>query len=183
MGSRDETLVDRWLRRLKNSPVVAVLIVAGVVVSAVAAFWQGLPASWKDSVSASAARPSAGPDNGWLFAGYLDPATERLWASPPHVRVVRPSGAPDRSYPIRIGDVVTPTSPRRQVIVGFQSSGTEHVLTPPVELREVIQAEDYTGRVLRPGEQFEVADVEVSRIPGGDPSVWLRLVPYTPPGE
>jgi hypothetical protein len=179
MSGKDDTLVDRHLRRLKNNPLIATIVVAAIAVSSVLAFWNSLPVEWQDKLWPAAQATPQRPDNGWLFAGYLDAGSARLWASAPRAKVVRKSGAPDRPYPIRKGDVVTPTSARPQVIVGFRTSGTENVLTPPPQLVEVISAErDYTGRMLKPGELFEVADVEVSSVPGSDWSVWLRLVPY-----
>ena len=65
----DETLTDRWIRRLKNNPVVAFVVVAGFCMAAIFAFWNQLPpelrsraGGWFSDVTRTAQNPSRSSD-------------------------------------------------------------------------------------------------------------------------
>ncbi|SRR5260221_14377649 len=183
MAEQQDTLVDRLLRRLKNNPVIAILIICGITLSGASAFWERLPRSWRDWTQEhlptrhDAARPNL-PENGWVFAGYLDKGNLSVWSTDERVRIVRVSKAVDRPYPIRIGDVVRPLRPLPQVIVDYRTLGTQNQLTAPWKLTEVIRkSEDFTGKLLTPDTDYEVLDVAVSQLPDHDYAVWLRVAP------
>jgi len=175
------TLTDRWLRRLKNNPVIAAIIVVGVCVAAVLTFWREIPREWRDwisdwFVSRDASDPQ--PDMGWVFAGYADHSNELRWASPARVRLVAPSGGADRPHIFRTGDVVQPLEPVHQVIADYRTAGTLHQMEPPWMITEEIRkSEDWTGRVYDPATRLEVLDVSVSQIPDHDWAVWIRVRP------
>lgn len=123
--------------------------------------------------------PSEAPDNGWVWAGYLDRSNHTRWATGPFVSVVQRSEAISRQYPIRVGDLVKPIHDLKQVIVGYQDQGERNVLAPPPSLVSIIDPErDYTGRVWMPENVLLVMDVQVwSAAQDSDPVVWLRVIP------
>jgi len=183
MPEASDTLVDRLLRRLKNNPLIALLIVLGITVSATGAAWNNLPRSWRDWIGDHSAtrQPVAAPlypENGWVFAGYVDASDQFRWSSEQRIKIMRPSNGGERPHIIRVGDVVQPLRPIPQVIVDFHTHGTQNQLTPPWQITEIIRkSEDFTGRTYAPDEQLEVMDVSVSQLPGQDYAVWLRVNP------
>ena len=183
MTESDMTLVDRILRRLKNNPLVAGIIVFGIIVSASGAFWDRLPRPWRDWLVDQRPGPEVAPrpnypENGWVFAGYVDKDDPQQWSSEQRVVLTRRSAGRDRPDIIRAGDVVRPLRPIPQVIADYRARGAEHQLVSPVEIVEVIhKAEDFTGLIYTPDTELEVMDVSVSQLPGRDYAVWLRVAP------
>lgn len=178
----DHTLTDRWLRRLKNNPVVAALIVIGISVAAILSFWDHLPTGLRDWVGDMFhSRPESTqtqPSMGWVFAGYADKNNELRWASPARIRLVHASGAGDHPHMFRAGDVVQPLQPVPQVIADYRTAGTLHQMDAPWTITEVIRkSEDWTGRTYPAGKDLEVLDVSVSQLPDADWAVWLRVAP------
>ncbi len=47
-----ETLVDRWIRYLKNNPVIAAVILAAMILSAIGGLYKALPSSWTAGIVA-----------------------------------------------------------------------------------------------------------------------------------
>ncbi|RYE37945.1 MAG: hypothetical protein EOP21_13065 [Hyphomicrobiales bacterium] len=177
----EPTLTDRWLTRLKNNPIVAVLIISGISLAAVFSFWGQLPPGvreWAGGRLAPSSEESSAPEMGWVFAGYADKANELVWASPARIRLVNASGGSDRPHMFRVGDVVQPIEPVHQVIANYRTAGTLHQMTPPWEITEVIRTkEDWTGRIYGTDIQLEVLDVTVSQLPDSDWAIWLRVKP------
>ncbi|PTS73657.1 hypothetical protein DBR17_18045 [Sphingomonas sp. HMWF008] len=182
MTEQRETRTDRLIGQLKDNPVVAASIVAGLAISAIASFWTGLPQSLRDTVvGVFVTRPKVSyPEGGWVFAGYADKDDHLSWATEQRVALVRPSRGRDRPLIFRVGDIVQPRRPVPQVIADYRTKGTTEQLTAPWQVKEVIhKADDYTGRIYTPSEQLEVMDVTESQIPGQDYAVWLRVAPIT----
>lgn len=177
----DDTLTDRWLRRLKNNPVVASAIVIGISVAGVFTFWSQVPREVRDWFADRL--PSQGetagiPAMGWVFAGYTDQNNEFRWASPARVKLIQASGATDREHIFRTGDVVRPLEPVQQVIADYRTAGTLHQMKPPwMVTEEIRKKEDWTGRIYDTSMDLEVLDVSVSQYPDHDFAVWLRVQP------
>jgi hypothetical protein len=181
--TENTTLVDRWLTRLKNNPFIAVIILAGICISALSVFWDSLPRDWRDWLSSHIpgqernSLPST-PESGWVFAGYVDKGNELQWASEPRLRLMKPSGGNDRPHIFRVGDIVRPLKSIPQVIADYRTHGTQNQLIPPWRIVEEIQkSEDFTGRHYGPDADLEVMDVTVSQLPDHDFAVWLRVSP------
>ena len=179
--SMDKTLTDRWLNRLKNSPIIAALIVAGVSLAAIFTFWNQVPRSIRDWVGDRLhlrSETSTAPEMGWVFAGYTDSTDEFRWSSPARVRLVSASGGNNRPHIFRAGDVVQPIEPVSQVIADYRTAGVLHQMEPPWTITEVIRKqEDWTGRVYDTQTRLEVLDVSISQIPDSDWAVWIRVRP------
>jgi hypothetical protein len=177
----DDTLTDRWLRRLKNNPVVAAAIVLGVTLAGLFTFWSQVPREvrdWFGDRLPSKGETVEAPAMGWAFAGYVDRNDEFRWASPARVRLVEASGATDREHIFRVGDVVRPLEPVHQVIADYRTAGTLHQMEAPwMVTEEIRKKEDWTGRVYDTRTDLEVLDVSVSQYPGLDFAVWLRVQP------
>ena len=177
----EETLTDGWLKRLKNNPIIAVLIIAGVGLAAIFSFWNQLPRGLRDWVSdhiSSSSGQVESPNMGWVFAGYADKDNELRWASPARIRLSQQSGGADRPHIFRVGDIVQPIEQVHQVIADFRTAGLLHQMESPVYITEEIRKkEDWTGRVYDVGTDLEVLDVSVSQVPGLDWAVWLRVTP------
>ena len=121
------------------------------------------------------------PDNGWVWAGYLSRSDAKVWASGPFVDIASYSGATDRPYPIREGDVIRPKKDLPQVIIGWASTQADNVLSAPPKLtHDIDPARDYTGKLLTSTMTYLVMDVAVGGDPGQDLAVWLRVIPGSP---
>jgi hypothetical protein len=175
------TLTDRWLRRMKNNPFVAGIIILGISLAAIFTFWNQLPRPLRDWVGdhfVSRNPSDALPDMGWVFAGYADNQNELRWASPARVRLVEQSGGAGRPHIFRTGDIVQPLEPVHQVIADYRTAGVLHQLDAPWTVTEEIRKrEDWTGRVYDIDTRLEVLDVSVSQIPDHDWAVWIRVKP------
>jgi len=182
-GEQDTgTLVDQWLRWLKNTPITAAIIVAAISIGATGTLWKSLPDEWKClSCLLGDSDAYAGlPNNGWVYVGYLQKNDVKHWAQPSKVDIVTMSDAPDRDYPIRAGDIVRPKMALPQVIVGYADTEIENTLiAPPILTGEINPKRDYTGRMLNQKAHYLVNEVYVAGFPDHDFVVWLRLTPWT----
>ncbi|MER9495678.1 hypothetical protein [Mesorhizobium sp. M0006] len=120
---------------------------------------------------------------GWAYVGYLD-KSKKVWAVGPFVNIASYSGSPDRTYPIRIGDVVRPRKNLPQVIVGYASTGTANDQKAPPSLTNTIDPKrDYTGSLYLSTNTYLVNDVQVWSNPDADSVVWLSLTSGDPDPE
>lgn len=174
----DASLADRWLKGLKNNPVVAAFIVLAACASGILAFYSQLPAPVQSIVTDALPHKDATATNGWAWAGYLDKHDTQAWATGPFVTLVRKSGGLQREYPLRSGDIVSPNKDLPQVIVDYRTRKNDNVLVAPSSRRAAIQpADDYTGAKFKAGNSYLVADVAVNAFRDHDFVVWLRLIP------
>jgi hypothetical protein len=58
------TLTDQWLRRLRNNPIVAALLVVGISIIALSTFWHALPGQIQKIVDGFFSGPSPPSGNG-----------------------------------------------------------------------------------------------------------------------
>lgn len=174
-----ESLADRWLRAIKNNPIIAAVIVAAGIIGSTASFYSALPASWVKYIAIILHLDlDQRPTNGWAFVGYLDQNDLNSFATPVKIEMVTASPA-TRQFPFRIGDVIRALSDMPQVIVDHRDHGTANVLIEPPRLRnEIIPASDYTGLKFQKGQEYEIADVKVAAYPMQDAAMWVRLVPH-----
>ena len=180
LSDPNATLLDQWIRKGKNNPLIAGLILILTAILFVLPFWDRLPRSFRDWFSTAIPVLHSGtvlfPDTGWVFAGYVDRADELTWASDQRVTLIKPSAAGQREHVFRNGDIIQPLKPVPQVIVDYRTRNTQNQLTPPWQVTEVIRkADDFTGQVYGTETRLEVMDVSVSQLPDQDFAVWLRV--------
>ena len=171
----DATLVDRWMRRLKNNPIIAVIILIATIAAAAGGVYKELPTEWTAGFARLFDRTPRATE-GWANVGTLDPSDRHRW-SHVDIDVVEMSGGSARPYPVRAGDIVRPRIGLRQWIVGYAEHGTRDILIAPTLDDYRTAKQNLTGATYAAGEKFEVAEVSVMSVSGQDDIVWLRLIP------
>jgi hypothetical protein len=171
----DGTLLDRWMKALRDIPIVALAMLTATIVGGVGAFYKELPAEWRAGVAALLDH-SPRATEGWAMVGSLDPSDPHRW-SRGDVIVVQQSGGLARPYPVREGDIVTPRVDLPEWIVGYAEHGERDRLTAPTLEDVKSPKRNQTGAKYAAGAQFSVAELRVLASPGQDDMVWLRLVP------
>lgn len=174
-GPKVQTLADRYLIRIQNHRIVAVLLVAGTVIGGVAKF--------TDSVSKVAesipkllhlgiTSPPIPGDSGWLLLGDLDPSGSN-YVRGPFFDIYRSSYS-DKSLIPRIGEQLRLTAERNVIIAGYKKSGLAAQNVPPWTLN-VLTDSDYTGVKLPKGSVVEVRSVSLGSFPFQTAVVWVRV--------
>lgn len=174
-SEKSNMLVDRYLDRLKNYPLVAIIIVVTFILGGVAQFTDSItkiagvvPNVFHSSVPL----PAIPGDSGWLLLGDLDPSGDRYVRGP--YFVVNNSNYPDKALTPRKGELIRLLAERNVVIAGYKTSGLANQFTAPWTLN-VLSDADYTGVKLPKGSVIEVRDVALGSYPGQPIVVWVRV--------
>jgi hypothetical protein len=170
------TLADRWLNRLRNNRLTAAAIVVGVLVSAVATFWNALPEVVRDDVAHWLHPELALPgDTGWIFVGYYN-GDSGAFIEGPKVEVIN-STMRARHFYVELGDTIRLKNPTKVYIVDYMPGRkTNKKLLPPIE-KGVISSADETGVTLPAGTELIVRDISRgawARNPNA--AIWARVV-------
>ena len=174
-SEKSKTLVDRYIERLKNHPVIAVIVVATVILAGAAQLTDSITkiASIFPSVfHPSVPLPAIPGDSGWLLLGDVDPSGERYVRGPFYA--VEKSNYPDKSLTPRKGELVRLSSSRNVVIAGYKTTGLANQFVAPWTLN-VLSDADYTGVKLPKGAVVEVRDVGLGSYPNQPIVVWVRV--------
>lgn len=170
-----KTLVDWHLDRLKNHPLVAIVVVVAIILAGIAQITDSV-AKIAGVVSnvfhPSVPLPAIPGDSGWLLLGDLDPSGERYVRGP--FFAVENSNYPDKALTPRKGELVRLLTERNVVIAGYRTSGLANQLVAPWTLN-VLSDADYTGVKLPKGAVIEVRDVGLGSYPGQPIVVWVRV--------
>lgn len=178
-GQRDKakSLTDIYIEKLKNRPVIAVVLIAVAVVvglaqltDAISKLKTALPEVFRPAV----ALPTIPGDSGWLLLGDLDPDGKRYVRGP--LYETEKSAYPDKSLTPRKGELLRLSAERNVVIAGYKNTGLAQKFTPPWQLN-ALSDPDYTGVKLPRGSVVEVRDVSLGRFPGQPIVVWARVAP------
>lgn len=170
-----KTLADRHLDRLKNHPLVAIIVVATAILAGVAQFTGSI--ATMAGIASSVFHPSVPlpvipGDSGWLLLGDLDPGGERYARGP--FFAVENSNYPDKALTPRKGELIRLLAERNVVIAGYKTTGLANQLVAPWRLN-VLSDADYTGVKLPKGAVIEVRDVGLGSYPGQPIVVWVRV--------
>lgn len=174
-SQKAQTLVDRLLDRLKNNPLVAIVVVMTVILIGVAQLTDSvtkIAGVVSSGFHPSVPLPAIPGDSGWLLLGDLDPSGERYVRGP--FFALENSSYPDKALSPRKGELVRLLTERNVVIAGYKTSGLANQLTAPWTLNVLSEA-DYTGVKLPKGAVVEVRDVSLGNYPGQPIVVWVRV--------
>lgn len=174
---KPKTLVDRHLERLKNHPIIALLVVAATVVAGVAQFTDAvskLAVALPSFMVASVPLPAMPGDTGWLLLGDLDPDGAKYLRGP--LYEVHTSSYKEKSLTPRKGETLRLLAERNVILAGFKTTGLAQQFRPPWQLN-VLSDADYTGIKIPKGAVVEVRDVSLGSFPGQPIVVWVRIGP------
>ena len=173
----DGTLVQRWKTRLENNPIVAVLIIAVAVVTAVAGVYNLVPAELKQRWGLESTPAPA--SEAWAIAGSVVRGNPQLW-SRANVDIVERSAASDRKFLVREGDIIEPRVKLDAWIVDFKTSGKSKLWRLPSSATIEAPTENQTGASFAAHGQFDVLSVTLATSRGPDDILWVRLKPHNP---
>ena len=173
---------DLWLKRLKDNPAVATLIVVATVTAAVVGFWNQVGPSVK-SLYQNEAKPTVTPtpglsklpgDTGWIFVGYYSENTG-AFIEGPYVELTN-KNLKIRHHFIEVGDNIRTKRPTKVYIVDFQETGSAKKLVSPTT-KGVISANEETGVLLPARTELIVRDVSRGAWPGNpNTAIWVRVI-------
>jgi len=170
------TLVDGWIARIKNNRVIAVLIVIGIVLSAVMGFWKELPEPITHYMEHLFRPPLALPgDTGWIFVGYYNEPTG-AFIEGPKVEIIN-STMRARNFYVELGDTIRLKNVTKVYMVDYAPDrSTTKKLVSPIE-KGVLSSSDETGVALPAGTELIVRDVSRGAWPGNpNTAIWVRVV-------
>ncbi len=172
---KSKTLADQYIERLKNHPVIAVIVVitvtlvgAAQLTDSIAKIASNFPSVFRPSVPL----PVIPGDSGWVLLGDLDSNGERYIRGP--LYSVEKSSYPDKSLTPRKGELVRLLSERNVVIAGYKTTGLANLFVAPWTLN-VLSDADYTGVKLPKEAVVEVRDVALGSYPNQPIVVWVRV--------
>jgi hypothetical protein len=171
------TLVERYITRLKNHRLVAILLIAVAVVGGIGQFTDAVSKianTIPGLLRSSRELPALPGDSGWLLLGDLDPKGERYIRGP--LYQVEKSSYPGTFLTPRKGERLRLLAERNVVIAGYKATGIEKLLVAPWTLN-VLSDADYTGIKLLKDSIVEVRDVSLASFPGEPLVVWVRIGP------
>ncbi len=192
------TLFDRYVSRLKNHPIIAIVVVAAMIIVGIAQFTDAVSkivAALSLSVNSTKDLPTIPGDSGWLLVGELYPTyaksdegpffNEYGWLAvdpdPKDVYVRGPfyktenSSYPKKSVVPRRGELIRLIADRNVIIAGYKTNGLAQQLMPPWKLN-VLSDADYTGVKLPKGVVVEVREVSLAANFSKQPTVvWVRV--------
>lgn len=174
MSDTERTLVDRITSRLKNNPVIAMIIVVGIAIGALGTFWKSLPENWTSVVTGVISTKPV--DNGWLFLGYQNHNSRVYWSEGPYADLVSTLDS-DPIDPFPIGSRIRLNHKRELIIVDYGKTGAKLAYVSPPSVHGILSHADRTGAILEPGLELTVRDVWIGSFPGHDLAVWVRAVP------
>jgi len=172
---KSKTLADQYIERLKNHPVIAVIVVASAILVGVAQLTDSvakIASSFPSIFRPAVALPVIPGDSGWLLLGDLDLNGERYIRGPFYS--LEKSGYPDKSLTPRKGELVRLLSERNVVIAGYKTTGLANQFVAPWTLN-VLSDVDYTGVKLQKEAVVEVRDVSLGSYPNQPIVVWVRI--------
>lgn len=174
-SEKSKTLVDRYIDRLKNHRIIAVIVVAAMVLAGAAQLTDSIariaglfPRVFHPSVPL----PGVPGDSGWLLLGDLNPNGERYIRGPFYA--VEKSNYPDKALTPRKGELVRLLAERNVIIAGYKTTGLANQFTAPWTLN-VLSDADYTGVKLPKGSVVEVRDIGLGSFPNQPIVVWVRV--------
>lgn len=176
-GYKAPTLVDKYVTKLKNHPVIAVVVVVGMAIGGVAQFTDALSKvvvipPW--SAHPAKDRPVIPGDSGWLLVGDLDPSAVSYVRGPFYK--TEKSSYPTTSVVPRKGELLRLLAERNVIIAGYKTNGLARQFMPPWQLN-ILSDVDYTGVKLPKDSVGEVRDVSLGSFPSQPVVVWVRVAP------
>jgi len=174
MSNLEPTRVDRAIRWLKNNPIVAPVIIAGICLTAIGATLNSIPEPLKNYVFSVFSFNKV--NSGWVFLGYLNSNDMVYWDEGPYATLVGTS-PPDPTRPFRPGNVIVLNHDRELIIVNFKDEGTKEFYSAPGSVHAKLHASDHTGSIVKAGTELLVRDVWIGHFPGADYVVWARVTP------
>ena len=171
VSEKPKTLVDRYIERLKNHPVIAVIVVATVILAGAAQLTDSIT-KIASVFHPSVPLPAIPGDSGWLLLGEVDASGERYVRGPFYA--VEKSSYADKALTPRKGELVRLSTERNAVIAGYKTTGLANQFVAPWTLN-VLSDADYTGAKLPKGAVVEVRDVGLGSYPNQPIVVWVRV--------
>lgn len=171
------TRFDSYTAKLKNHPVVAVLLVFVAIVGGIAQFTDAVSKVTTPILNLlhpAKELPALPGGSGWILLGDLDQKGEHYIRGPFYK--VEKSSYPDQSLIPRKGEQVLLTAERNVVIAGFKTTGLKQLHVPPWTVNVLTDA-DYTGIKLSKDSVVEVRDVSLGSFPDQPLVVWIRIAP------
>lgn len=177
IAEKARPLADRYTEKLKNHPIVAILVVATTVLIGVAKFTDAVtklanivPGIFKPAV----VLPPIPGDSGWILVGDLDPGGTRYVRGP--LYEIDKSSYLEKSLTPRKGEQIRLNAERNIIIAGYKSTGLAKQFMPPWQLN-VLSDNDYTGVKLPKNAVVEVRDIGLGNFPAQPILVWVRVAP------
>jgi hypothetical protein len=174
---KSQTHYDRYVARLKNHPLIAILIITSAVIVGLAQFSESIT---KLGVAIGALSektvtlPPIPGDTGWIFLGYINRESKKYEGRT--LYRIEHSTYSDQSEVPRNGELLHLLAERRVVIPSFKTSGLQQRFVPPWQLN-ILSESDYTGVTLPLNSIVEVRDVGLGSFPGKSIAVWVRIAP------
>ena len=173
---KEPTQVDKYLTRIKNHPLLAIIIVGAITIGGIAQFTDAISklvrlVPWSLSTVTLPVMPG---DSGWILVGDLDPNAEFYVRGPLYED--EKSSYSETSIVPRKGELIRLLAERNLIIAGYKTDGVNKLFMPPWQLNILSEA-DYTGIRLHKDSVIEIRDVSLGSFPGQPIVVWVRVAP------
>ncbi|MBU1053998.1 MAG: hypothetical protein KKC46_09235 [Proteobacteria bacterium] len=171
---QDETLVDKFIKKLKNHPITSVLLILGIIIIAIGNFADSIDKIMKRlPAKGSYIKPENLPgETGWILVGDIDLKNNK-YIRGPLFEIVKSNYTKKDIIP-RKGELIQLTSDRNLIIADYKINGLSKIYQPPWQ-ENFLEDDDYTGFKLNKGSIAEVRDVSLGAFPNQPAVVWVRI--------